>query len=149
MTETSELRAALSSAEQKILDDHQDKHWCHVLASKDDTSCYVVASLVQRHWRPYAYVHYLNCPNSFRQMHRPIRRFLARHFDVQLVVLDDRRFNGATIPGSVRMPKSSIQLFRGECVEPSQIDNLYSEVAVLGLTTFPSIRSLLARDSRP
>lgn len=143
LTDTDQIRSLLSADDAQLLDDHQADHFGHALYSIGTCQCYVIYSRVTR-WRlPYCHVHYISDLPAFAENSLTIRRHIGRTERTRLVVLYNRQVADHKLPYSFRFAQTNGQLYRPAAATPDQIDNLYSDVAQLNLTTINSLSSMV------
>lgn len=138
-----QIRNFASPAEQKLMDDHPAPGFGYLMIRQDARHCLVIHTTVQRHWLKYCYVLYASDVGLFSEASCPIRSRLKRETKSRYVAVNARQFSTVPIPSSFKIPASSTQMVRGDGVDPSGIDMLYSEVAFLQLTTMPSVSQTL------
>ena len=135
----------LTSSQQLIHQDQSQLGCDCLLASNGNDQCFMVIRRVEIHWRPYCYVLFISNPRFFAEYHSSIRKQILRHVGGSFVALDNRLLCGERLPRSIKLPVRTEQIFRSNSVSSEKIDSLYTEVAILGLTTFPSVRSIAGR----
>ena len=139
----------LSDADQRIHHDQGRIGLSRLAVSDGSGVCSIVFSRIERHWLPYCYIHYVNDCERFAALHSDIRHALMHRCQARFVAIDDRTVRGQHIAWSMKLPMQARQLYRSRRVQPEYIDNLYSEVSMLRLTTFPDLgsrmRSLVPR----
>ncbi len=139
---------ALSPEQRKPAADHADAGLQKILFTDGKRQCHVVAGRVDRHRIPYCYVYSVSDSELFCQWSKTVRVALLKHVGGKYVALDDRLLAGCKLPASVRVPVATHALFRSSSVSAEQIDTLYTEVALLNLTTFPGVRDCLSSVAR-
>ena len=134
------IEEVLDESDRAIFRDHKAFELRHTVVRSDREYCYLVHARVTKHWLPYCHVHYFSNAKLFERLQAPLRAYLLRSTGARFVALDARRISGMKLPVGfdVRMRC----LYRSPQVKPEQIDNLYSEVALLNLTTLPGLRNL-------
>ncbi len=133
------VRDHLSQSDQRIFDFHQNRHCQHFLIDANGRFCYLVCTSVQRFKIPYKHILYVSDKQVFRNSLPMIRQRLLTNSPSRFLVIDDRTVKKLRIPLSFRIPIRSRQLSRRGGVECAEIDGLYSELALLGLSSMPSI----------
>jgi hypothetical protein len=94
---------------------------------------------------PYCYIHYVSNKELFARRSVEIRRRLLKESRTRYAAIDRRQLPGVKLPFSFDLPLAVKQLYRTRQVAPQDIDSLYSEVALLNLTTFPDLSHWLRR----
>ena len=148
ITNVNEIRCFATEAEQKLMEDHPSPAFGCLMVRDNNRNCLVLHSTVKRHWQDYCYVLYVSNISLFAESSFQIRFHLTRQTQTRYVAVDARRFATVKLPSSFKIPASTIQLVRGDGVDPSKVDALYSEVAFLRLTTMPSVSHALRNSWR-
>jgi len=143
------IATRLTDADAKLLEDHRHDAFGHLLVEEGDSYCYTIFNRVERHAMPYCHVHYISNQDLFARHAQPIRRCMIKTTRGRYVAFDARLSAGAKLRASVIVPFGSQQLFRPADVRPEEIDSLYSEVSLLGLTTFPNLSHTLRQWAQP
>lgn len=141
----------LSVYDQQIYLDHQHAPCGHLLIRDDEGTCYLVYSRVDKHVIPFCQIHYISDPARFARHHQQVRKQLMSRAHCCWVVVDSRLLRGASIPYSFRI-RANDKLYRSQHIAPDRVDNLYSEMPLLGLSTLLSGRAralLLAKTYLP
>lgn len=143
------VKENLSGSDRHIFDFHQNRHCQHLLVNANGRFCYMVCLSVQRFSIPYKHILYVSNKQVFNNSLRVIRRRLLTNCPARFLVIDDRTIKQFRIPFSFRVPIRSRQLTRRGGVKCAEIDGLFSELVLLGLSSMPSIgheiRSLAKR----
>jgi hypothetical protein len=152
-TRPEEMGKHLADEELQILTDHRPFSGCkHLLIKADGRLCYLLYTRVPRTLGlSYAHVLYASDPEVFARHSVQIRRALARETRTRFVAIDERHVRGLKLPRAHTVTMSVPRFYRSNDVKPEHIDSLYSEMAMLGLSSysvpFPSPRrqSLLSK----
>ncbi len=139
------IERIVSDADRRIFQSHRWGHFQHLLVHGEGGYCYVVYSRVTRHWLSYAYAQYISDPALFARLHDRFRNELRHRGDAGYVAVDARRFPQQSFPRSMIVRNRTGHLMKSNRVQPQDIDPLYTEVSLLNLTTYPSLRSWMAR----
>lgn len=133
-----EIAERLSADELQIMKDHQPFSPCqHLLAEIDGDTCYVLFTRVPRsRGLSYSHVLYVSDTNAFARHSVQIRRAIAWRTRTRFVAIDERHVNGLKLPRSHTVTMSVPRYYRGTNLNPEQVDNLYSEMAMLGLSSY-------------
>ena len=135
----------LSETDTPLLRDNDHGQTGHLLVSQGENSCLIFYSRITRHALPYCYINYLSNKALFERAHLDLRSLLLKRTRSRFCALDDRTVHGLRLWPSFRLPIGSTQLYRSSRAEPTEIDTLYSEVVVLGLSTLPDLSDRLDR----
>jgi hypothetical protein len=139
-TDISVIQSRLTSAEQKLLQDHQSYSRCHhLLAEAEGQTCYLIFTLVKNAKVPYSYIQYLGNPKLFARYSLGLRRAIAKVSQTFLVLVDTRLLQGAKLPLRFNLPIEICRLYKSSTVKPEEIDNLYSELIMLDFSPIPSL----------
>lgn len=102
----------------------------HVVLVDGDEWCYVVYRDQRYKKLPCAAILYVSNPKLFRDMIRPLARYLLLR-QRRLVMLAELRVVGQRLPLSILMAGHPQKMFRSSHLESDQIDYLYSELTCL------------------
>ena len=133
------IKANLSPSDSVLFHTHQVRHCEHLLVTHADQICYLICSNVDRYFLPYRQIHYISNKPLFEQALPQITTYLLAGSNAHFTAVEDRLVAGLKLPRSFRLPMQSRQIFRPYNVDPAEIDELSSEVSLLGLSTFPSL----------
>ncbi len=133
------IKAKLSPSDLLLFDAHQVRHCEHLIVTSADQACYLICSNVDRYFLPYRQIHYISNKPLFEQALPQITTYLLAGSNAHFTAVEDRLVAGLKLPRSFRLPMQSRQIFRPYNVDPAEIDELSSEVSLLGLSTFPSL----------
>lgn len=142
ITDRDRVRAMLNDEDSRLFDDHQLPGIGHLVVQSASDYCYVVYSDVARYRIPYAHVHYFSNREQFQTHTLHIRDHITRSTNTKFVAVNDRQTRGMILRPSVRLPMSKPHLFRPAGVQPEDIDTLYTEVALLRLSTLLEFQAL-------
>ncbi len=158
VVEPSEIAKQLRETDVKLLADHKQDHFGHLLVREGERYCYLIFNRVERHVMPYCHLHYISDRDIFARHEAAIRRRLLRATRGRFVALDARKIDRLALRGRMTIPLGTRQLYRpaatgsagrgGAEIGPADVDTLYSEIALLRLTTFPSVRHSLRQWKR-
>ncbi len=125
--------AELEGEERRLCEDHRQLP-CRQLSLTDGSkTCHVVFTRTKgrRYW--FSHVHHISDPEFFLgTLERWQWAFFRAHGTV-LTMIDERLVAGRDIPGSRLAALPTPRLFMSPRLRPEQIDNLYTELVVLGL----------------
>jgi len=142
VTRYEELQQHLSEPDRALLSGHTLPNFGHVLVSDNNQSCYVLYTIVTRHLLTFCHIHYISNKPLFSDLHDTIREHITKTEQARYVVLDERAVAGMDLPFSFKLAFGSHQLYRSSEISPQDIDYLYSEISVLRLPTFLSVRGM-------
>lgn len=129
----------LAAHDKRILVDHRPYGIGHLLIADGNESCYLLYTHVVRHRLPYCHIHYISNHRQFAKHERAIRAWLLGKHKARFIALDCRVAPDTKYPRSFSFWAPAAALYKSSLVEPDQIDNLYSDVVFLKLTTLPDI----------
>lgn len=132
----------LSDAERRIFHNHRNNGCGHLLIRSGNESCYIVFSRIDGPRFSYCDVHYLSDRRVFARHHADVRSALRQLSGVQCVLVESRLLSGVRIPCTMRLATQE-KMFRPAGVSAAQVDNLYSEIVSLKLSTLTGVRSQL------
>ena len=146
---------ALPAEDRRLLADHAPYDIGAAVLREGGRGCLVLYTAVERYRVRYCHVHHVGDRDLFLAREGAVRAALMRRHGVRLVALDARLWRDARFPRSLDFAAPAHGLFRpaksgnrDEDVEPRDVDNLYTDVAMLGLATMPSLRHELAEPLR-
>lgn len=136
--EIERIAERLDESGRRILRDHP--RCGHLLVEDGARGCHVVWTRVDRYPLAHAHVHHVSDADVFVRRSRATAARIARRAEVRLVTVADRALGGRSPSRSVRLPVATRQLVRAPGgVDLSEIDTLYSEVALLRLPVVPDL----------
>ena len=135
-----DIRQILSAVHLKIFDDHHDYQCEHFLLSAGKRYCYIIYSRHKRKRLPFVYIHYISDQDLFGQTYPQIRGAIMSHARVCFAVIDSRLVAGLKLPVSFCLPYRTPKQYLSSSLEPTQIDNLYSELVLLNLRNHPRLK---------
>ena len=131
----SEIEACLIGKDIEIFKDHLSFDCQHVLIRSGANNCYLIMAEVFRRRIPILSIQYISNPDVFKRcVNRILFKLLMRYGKIFLQV-DRRLLRGRVIPNSKIIPWGCEKLYRSETVEKEDVDNLYSELFLLGIYT--------------
>lgn len=140
LADQAQLPARLTAEETQLLRDHCAPDLTSLLVSDGRRQCYLIYTRVTRWQVAYCHIHYLSDPQTFAAFHLPIRKYILQTERVRFLVLNDRQVSNWKLPNSCRFPLTNGHLVRTTMTAPEQIDSLYSDLALLRLTTIKGIK---------
>lgn len=133
----------LAAHERRILQDHRPYRVGHLLLEAGGDYCYVLYTHVVRHRLPYCHIHYISNKTTFAKREPLVRSALLHRHSARFVALDERLMDDLDVRRSFKFWAPAHAVFKSSDVRPDQIDNLYSDVVFLKLTTLPDITDRL------
>ena len=129
----------LNTVDAAILRDHRPYNVGHLLVSEGSDQCYCLYTHVVRHRLPYCHIHYVSNPALFAEKERAIRSSLLSRHGARFVAMDSRLVTDCKFPRSFDFWAPANGLYKSANLQPQQVDNLYSDVVFLKLTTLPNM----------
>ena len=118
----------------ELFRDHAYPHCRHLYWSCDRGECYVLYTI--RHKRnvlPYAHIHFVSNRQVFNSSTVALVRLLARMHTAVGFLVERRFLEPGHRPGRFVYPLPLHRLYRSSALLPVDIDNLYTELPVLGI----------------
>ena len=141
----------LDGEDGRLMRDHLPYGLGHVLVREGARRCYVLYAAVERYRVRYCHIHHVGDLDLFARHEEAVRAALMRRHGVRLVALDARRLKDWRPRRSIDFVAPAHGLYRparNSDVGPGDIDNLYSDVAMMRLATMPSLRHEIAEPVR-
>lgn len=133
------IEGELGQRDRRIALDHLPYGVGHLLVRHGDASCYILYTYVVRHRLPYCHIHYIGDRDVFASVEGTVRASLLKRHRASFVALDNRLADGFRLPLSFNFWAPAHALYKSSDLCPQQIDNLYSDVVFLKLTTLPHL----------
>ena len=95
--------------------------------------CHIVFTHTKGRRAHFSRIHHVSNPEVFHTCLDHIRWRMALKNHTALLAIDGRLFEGPLPPFSRETHLAQVALYRSKTLRPEQIDNLYSEVTLLGL----------------
>jgi acetoacetyl-CoA synthetase len=128
ITRSSALVKVLSPIERQIFEDHQGTACGYLLVQEAGSTCFIVWSRRVRKRLPFSEILYASDREILRRHFEAIKLTIMMNDRTFLVALDERLI-GTRLPAMV--PYRRVSLFKSARLTRNDIDNLYSELAVL------------------
>lgn len=122
------IEPLLPPAQQKLLRDHAATPCGHLLIRRRGQSCYIIWIRRVKKGIPFCELLYVSAPELLRDCFEPVKLALCLRSRAPAVAIDERLL-GARLPLLYAFER--ISLFKSNRVGPADIDNLYSELALL------------------
>jgi hypothetical protein len=132
-TDPAQIAPRLGEAERLILEAHRVPGCGHLLIESRRGSCYLVFTRTRGRRRYFSHLHYIGTPAVFVRFLDRLKLHLLAVNRTPLIMLDARLAAGLDLPHSRVVPLGVPHVFRSSSLTPEQIDNLYSELILLGL----------------
>jgi len=133
------IKSKLCERDARIYADHQPYRLGHLVISDGTKHCYVLYSLVVRRRMNYCHIQYVSDYKIYANQELAVRQALIDRHQVKFVVIDKRLVQGISFKRSFNFWSPAKAVYKSENLLPDQVDNLYSDVSFLRLTTFPHI----------
>jgi hypothetical protein len=132
-TNPDRIAEIVNPADREILQAHRCYRCGHLLIHGRNGYCYLIFTKTKGRRTSFAHLQYISDRQVFlRQLDRiRLRLFLAT--GTPFVMVDSRLVKGLEIPHSREVTLSRPYVYRSETLRAEQIDNLYSEIILLGL----------------
>lgn len=140
-----EIAETVAAHDNRIMLDHQPYGCGHLLIREGGDHCYLLYTYVVRHRLPYCHIHYVSHRDLFLKHERAVRASLLRKHPARFVALDTRLVSDVAIPLSFNFWAPAHAVFKSDDVGPEQVDNLYSDIVFLKLTTLPDMSHQLGQ----
>jgi hypothetical protein len=132
-TDPAHIAPRLDEAERRILEAHRVPGCGHLLIEARHGSCYLVFTRTRGRRHYFSHFHYIGAPSIFVRFLDRVKLHLLAVNRTLLIMLDARLAAGLDLPHSRLAPLAVPHVFRSSSLAPEQIDNLYSELILLGL----------------
>lgn len=132
-TDPARIAQHLHAPDVAILVAHLPLQCGHLLVWEGERYCYIVWTRTRGKRFPFAHLHYVSHAGLFSRNLDRIRLHLAIAARTPLVMIDERLTAGMELPHSRSTPLGHPHVYRSTTLAPGQVDNLYSELVVLGL----------------
>jgi hypothetical protein len=127
-----EIRPLLGVDEARILEDHLP-YARHLLVVTSEGMCYVVFTIRSRWKLPSARIHYLSDKTIFERCWPRIHHSMLGRYGTVFAEAASQILSGIRIAGSFRKQMRAPRLFRSTHLSPEQVNDLYTEIVLLGV----------------
>lgn len=138
----------VDDTEARLVLDHAGTDSKFLMLERGDRRC-LVSHITLGHRLDHSYVLHVGDPELFAELSVPLRHHIMEQTGTRLLATDSRFLRGHRPPSSAEFPIPARRLVRPAQVEPWKIDNLYSEMSVLGAPAIPSVREELRQHLGP
>lgn len=128
-----EIAPHLDAANLRLLEAHRSPACGHLLIRAGTDSCYLIFTRTKGKRFHFSHVHYVSNRELFARAIDRIKLHLLRVNRTPLIMIDARLVAGLAIPHSREADLGVPHIFRSTTLAPEQIDNLFSELILLGL----------------
>jgi hypothetical protein len=132
------IKKILNDNDRKLFHDHMRYTCRHLLTYDNNEYCYIVYTRVKGSKIPYYYILYISNPKLFSKYSNTIRCKIVSGSKTPFILVDSRLIHHVKLPFSFNLPFRSIKLYKSSRLQPEKIDNLYSELVLLDLSTIPA-----------
>jgi hypothetical protein len=133
LTQIGKIAHWLQGDDECILAAHRLRGCGHLLVLGPDDYCYLVYSKTKGKRVHFAHIHYLSNREVFVRTLDRIKLALYAATRTTLIMLDGRLAEGIDLPFRRDVPLRTPHVYRSGTLAPAPIDNLYSELILLGL----------------
>ncbi len=134
-------RTMLAEHDLQVFRDHQPYRVGNLVVRDGDQYCYLLYTYVERYRVRYCHVHYISNKEIFVRHEHAIRTRLMRKHGVRFVILDLRSVQNMKFARSFNFWAPAHAVYRpAGNISQDQVDNLYSDVVMLGLAILPHVR---------
>jgi hypothetical protein len=137
------IEKKLEGQNLKIFNDHKPYRCFHFLMTAKARYCYIVYTKLRRKRVPYCHLHYISDPDLFAHAYRDIRKSILSHAKAYFLLIDSRLVKNRKLPVSICLPYRAPKQYMSATLKAEQIDNLYSELVMLNLSTHPRLKYLI------
>ncbi|QDT35921.1 GNAT family N-acetyltransferase [Stratiformator vulcanicus] len=142
------IAGRVNEMDRRILTDHQPYNCEHLLFSDSGIDCYLLYTQVVRHRVTYCHIHHCSNWDVFKARETEVRRHLIRRHGVRFVAVDTRLAEAHNFRSGFDFWAPVAGLYKSDNLSPGQIDNLYSDIVFLKLTTLPTMKHELLKIGR-
>lgn len=129
ITDPSRIRDLLPDSDRTIFDHHLPTQCRHMLIEEGSRSCYVVWNRRIKKMVPFSEILYLSDRQLFRRHWESAKLRILWRDRTPSLAIDEHVLGGE--PPKMFLRYERITMFKSPRLEPAQIDNLYSELALL------------------
>ncbi|WNM64018.1 hypothetical protein [Candidatus Nitrospira neomarina] len=133
----------LSDTDSKVFHDHLPSQCKHSVIKDKLDYCYIIYTVISVRKINCAYIHYLSNLDLFLKYNDQFRNDLLTSCNANFIILDSRLVRNENLPSSFTFPVRAPKFFKSSILTAQQIDNLYSELTLLNVSTIPRLRSLV------
>jgi hypothetical protein len=137
VSDQSKIAAILDPVNLKIFMDHSHYNCGHLVIQDKYGYSYIIYT--RKRYRKYnfdfsyAQIHYISDRSAFLRSLNKIKSYFLKSRKYFFLAVDERLIGNATIPYSKVYQLKVPRMYKSEVLSCEQVDNLYSELVVLGL----------------
>ena len=137
VSDRSRIAEILDPVNLKIFIDHSHYNCGHLVVQDQYSYSYIIYT--RKRYRkyncdiPYAHIHYISDRSAFLRRINKIKLYFLKSRKYFFLAVDERLIGNATIPYSKVYQLKVPRMYKSDILSREQIDNLYSELVVLGL----------------
>jgi len=125
------IEPLLGKEEQRILRDHHQTPCQHLLLKSREATCYIIGTRVIKRGLPFFRIHYFSNVVLFLERAGSFRTRLGMATASIALITDKRFLRGQELPLSKERALPYQRMVKGSFLQPEDIDNLYSEYAIM------------------
>ena len=123
----------LDGSERTVFLQHREQMCQHLLIYGKSARCYIAFTRTSGRRVSFSHLHHIGHLDLFLAALNLVKRELYRANRTLFTMIEERFLRGHTIPASRPAGLKAPRLFRSARLRPEQIDNLHSEMVVLGV----------------
>jgi hypothetical protein len=127
------FESLLGEKEKRIYSDHKPYDCIHLLIRSDIGNCYLVLSKFKKKRVPFLTIRYISNMDIFESRSSGVLIELLFRQKAAYIQVDERLLKGRKINNSISGRADIEKLYKSDSIERGDIDNLYSELILLGL----------------
>jgi RimJ/RimL family protein N-acetyltransferase len=137
VSDRSKIAEMLDPVNLKIFIDHSHYNCGHIVVKDKYGYSYIIYT--RKSYRKcncdisYAHIHYISDRSAFLRRLNKIKSYFLKSLKYFFLAVDERLIGDATIPYSKVYQLKVPRMYKSEVLSREQVDNLYSELVVLGL----------------
>jgi hypothetical protein len=137
VSDRSRIAEILDPINLKIFIDHSHYNCGHLVIKDKHGYSYIIYT--RKRYRKYncdisyAHIHYISDRSAFLRRLNKIKSYFLKSLKYFFLAVDERLIGDATIPYSKVYQLKIPRMYKSEVLSREQVDNLYSELVVLGL----------------
>ena len=132
-TDLERMPAILEGSDREVFLAHKPYPCGHLLVHGPDGYCYMIFTKTKGRRASFAHLQYISNRDVFRRALDLIKLRLFLATGTPFVMIDERLVRGMEIPHSREVALGRPYVCRSATLRPEQIDNLYSEMILLGI----------------
>jgi len=136
------IERKLHDRDLRLFQDHRLYDCRHLIVSDSIDYCYLIYTRVKNSKIPYCYIQYISNLDQFSEYSGLIRSHIIRNTKTPFILVDSRLVQQTRLPLSFDLPVRSLKLYKSSSLKPAQIDNLYSELVLLSLSSMPTMKRI-------